>query len=1000
MRFAAKQFYLLENFDLLTGTKDIEMNKIFSVLALLLWMPISHAQSVWLQLQSRHDTVEVVEVAIGDYRVPPAISAEHAAVERGWKVVAVDAQGNTLYSSTLDDSRYLRGEVFNEITGEIRSVREAPAVEGSEEVLLPYDSQVSRIRIYRIDLKTDEALKGNVPRKPLVELDRQAIERLSKRAPLRGVLGDIDSDKVVMLNPDGSTQRKPLVFAIVGDGYAQEDMGTFREDAQAAIDIIMGDTVFDAIKDKVGFLRYDHVSPVSGQPDTKNIETIMRHSNQLGHGIYDVSIKLSRFTYHQIGVGGLASTNKIYIFKPSANTPLAITSIPHEIGHALFGLADEYPSYDYGGYCSGNEPATPNITHQTDRARIKWGDLIGAQTAVPTDENAVEAGAIGLYTIHKDCLYNGVPQGVMGGGRYGVKSHDAGWGAINERQIRRVLHAYLGNDVPLIFAPSVVMKVKVGEKREPITSSFRDSRVPLIVEAGSTSVPNAGGTPFTYRWKIPAELSPQVNGRYAQILAPEAPHFMQYPVEVEVSDGKATNARAEMLKILPTVRVKGQITGASSAVGGTWVDLTADTSHEGGDNPEFQYNWSVPAGWTQPIGLTRSTLRVLAPTPTASTPFALSVRVTPVVNAPGTENDPYPQKISIPADAVTLDTTVVVRRRQPVDIDPYAKIQGPSSIKSAQAFRLDGSGSEIPYSSAKMTYRWSAVDFEPASSTEVAPEFKAPAKAGSYPVSLTVTNSENRSNTVTRTLQVESDEVTPGPDRLEGPQMLMSGEVVTFNAVVNNLQDVRGYSWSFSPGFVFQNVNAPNIVAKGPVVTQSTAGRVVVLVYRSGPNPTSLSKDVVIEPKPVDSPAPVATISGPATVEAGKTLTLSGVGSSGDNLRYAWTANEFSPASSAGVGPIFTAPATAGPRTITLTVTAADNRSASADHTVNVTARQASDCAPAWVASKAYATPNERVSYDGYNYEVAHWTQNNRPDLNFVLSGAAKPWRRLSPCTP
>lgn len=95
MRFAAKQFYLLKNFDLLTGTKDIEMNKIFSVLALLLWMPISHAQSVWLQLQSRHDTVEVVEVAIGDYRVPPAISAEHAEVERGWKVVAVDAQGNT-----------------------------------------------------------------------------------------------------------------------------------------------------------------------------------------------------------------------------------------------------------------------------------------------------------------------------------------------------------------------------------------------------------------------------------------------------------------------------------------------------------------------------------------------------------------------------------------------------------------------------------------------------------------------------------------------------------------------------------------------------------------------------------------------------------------------------------------------------------------------------------------------------------------------------------------
>ena len=977
------------------------MNKILTVLALLVWMPISQAQSVWMQLQSQHDALDVAEVSLGNYKVPPAILAEHADVERGWKVITVDANGNTLYSSTINDSRYRRGEVFNEITGAISSVSAESAVEGTEEVLLPYDSQVSRIKIFRIDLKAVDSLDGTAMRKPLLELDRQAIERLAKRAPLRGVLGDIDSDKVVMLNPDGSTQRKPLVFAIVGDGYAQDDMQAFRDDTQAAIDIIMGDTVFDAIKDKVGFLRFDHVSPVSGEPDTKNIETIMRHSNQLGHGIYDVSIKLSKFTYHQIGVGGLASTNRIYIFKPSANTPLAITSIPHEIGHALFGLSDEYASYGAGETCFDVEPAAPNITRQTDREKIKWGDLISPQTPLPTEENAVEAGTLGLYTIHKDCMYGPVPQGIMGGGRYGVKSHEAGWGAVNERQIRSVLHAYLGNDVPLVFAPSVVMKIKTGERREPIVSSYRNSRAPLTVEAGSTSVPNAGGAPFTYRWKIPVELNPQVNGRYALIEAPAAPQFMEYPVEVQITDGKMANTRSETLKVLPSVRIKGEIIGASSANGGTWVELTADISHEGAEDPEFQYRWTVPDGWTQPIGVTQKSLRIVAPTPSVSTPFTFSVSVTPLMKLPGTENDPYPEKISLPADTVTLETSVVVRRRQPVDTDPYAKIQGPSSIKSAQTFQLDGSSSEIPHSSAKMTYRWNAADFEPSSSSAVAPDFKAPEKAGSFAVSLTVTNSENRSNTVTRSIQVESDEPTPEPDRVEGPQTLMSGEVAVFTAVVNDLRDVRGYSWAFSPAFAYQNVSAPNIVAKAPEVTQSTTGRVTVLVYRTGsPNPTSLSKDVVIEPKPVDSPAPQAIISGPISVEAGKTLTLSGAGSSGGNLRYAWTANEFSPASSSGIGPILTAPATAGPRIINLMVTDADNRSASASHTVNVTAQQAGNCAPVWVATKAYATPNEKVSYDGYNYEVAHWTQNNRPDLNFVLSGSAKPWRRLSPCTP
>ncbi len=87
-----------------------------------------------------------------------------------------------------------------------------------------------------------------------------------------------------------------------------------------------------------------------------------------------------------------------------------------------------------------------------------------------------------------------------------------------------------------------------------------------------------------------------------------------------------------------------------------------------------------------------------------------------------------------------------------------------------------------------MTYRWNAADFEPSSSSAVAPDFKAPEKAGSFLVSLTVTNSENRSNTVTRSIQVESDEPTPEPDRVEGPQTLMSGEVAVFTAVVNDLR--------------------------------------------------------------------------------------------------------------------------------------------------------------------------------------------------------------------
>jgi hypothetical protein len=66
----------------------------------------------------------------------------------------------------------------------------------------------------------------------------------------------------------------------------------------------------------------------------------------------------------------------------------------HELGHAAFGLADEY---EYWSGCgvdvshdtyTGSEPSQPNVTIDTNRATIKWGDLILAATPLPTTSNA------------------------------------------------------------------------------------------------------------------------------------------------------------------------------------------------------------------------------------------------------------------------------------------------------------------------------------------------------------------------------------------------------------------------------------------------------------------------------------------------------------------------------------------------------------------------------------------------------------------------------------
>jgi hypothetical protein len=95
--------------------------------------------------------------------------------------------------------------------------------------------------------------------------------------------------------------------------------------------------------------------------------------------------------------------------------PGAIEIALHEMGHAAFGLADEYEYFT--GCGSGEaghdthpntEPTEPNITVETDRTKVKWRAQIAAGTAVPTTRNAdctkcdtqaspVAAGTIGLF---------------------------------------------------------------------------------------------------------------------------------------------------------------------------------------------------------------------------------------------------------------------------------------------------------------------------------------------------------------------------------------------------------------------------------------------------------------------------------------------------------------------------------------------------------------------------------------------------------------------------
>lgn len=108
---------------------------------------------------------------------------------------------------------------------------------------------------------------------------------------------------------------------------------------------------------------------------------------------------------------GGAGSPDVAVYSLGAGPDVAI----HELGHEPFGLADEYESY---AGCSsgettqdnytGGEPYEPNVTIDTNRATLKWGNRVDATTALPTTTNSdctqcdtqlspVPAGTIGCF---------------------------------------------------------------------------------------------------------------------------------------------------------------------------------------------------------------------------------------------------------------------------------------------------------------------------------------------------------------------------------------------------------------------------------------------------------------------------------------------------------------------------------------------------------------------------------------------------------------------------
>ena len=222
--------------------------------------------------------------------------------------------------------------------------------------------------------------------------------------------------ETVRLRVSGDVHNK-IDVVIVAEGYGKKDARKMREDFDKFTTYLLGQEPFRSRADDfnvwgVGFLadesgvtdpnkkRYVN-SAVGSTYNTFNMDRylmtteLFKLHDLIAQTPYDhIIIMANCDTY-----GGGAIYN-YYAF--SAVQEMSMWILPHELGHSIGGLADEYVEDDtnYNRRYEGIEPLEPNITTLID-FDSKWKNIVPEGTPVPTEPvqglDKRDNGPIGVY---------------------------------------------------------------------------------------------------------------------------------------------------------------------------------------------------------------------------------------------------------------------------------------------------------------------------------------------------------------------------------------------------------------------------------------------------------------------------------------------------------------------------------------------------------------------------------------------------------------------------
>lgn len=218
-------------------------------------------------------------------------------------------------------------------------------------------------------------------------------------------------------------------IAFVAEGYLEDEMPLFLEDARVAIEALFAHEPFKSMQNRFNIIAVKSPSKESGTSEPSkgiwketalhsHFDTFYMNRYLTTLNLKDLHDVLAGTSYEHIivlvntdmyGGGGILNFYNLSMTHHPQYRPVVV----HEFGHSFGGLGDEY-AYENEPipmYPQDVEPWEPNLTTLTD-FHGKWEDLIEKGTPRPTPATPKNKDKVGLYEGAGYSL-NGVYRGMQ-----------------------------------------------------------------------------------------------------------------------------------------------------------------------------------------------------------------------------------------------------------------------------------------------------------------------------------------------------------------------------------------------------------------------------------------------------------------------------------------------------------------------------------------------------------------------------------------------------------